>query len=40
VSEPVLSRVFQYWRNIDKTLGDRIERGVRTKGTDTGRPSA
>jgi catalase len=40
VREPVLSRVFQYWRNIDKTLGDRIERGVRTKGTDMGRPSA
>jgi catalase len=40
VSEPVLARVFEYWRNIDKTLGDRIERGVRSNGTDTGLPSA
>jgi catalase len=40
VAEPVLTRVFEYWHNIDKTLGDRIERGVRSKGADTGRPSA
>jgi catalase len=40
VSEPVLSRAFEYWQNIDKTVGDRIERGVRSKGTDMGRPSA
>jgi len=31
VSEPVLERAFQYWRNIDKTIGDRIEKGVRGK---------
>ena len=24
VSEPVLDRAFEYWRNIDKDLGDRI----------------
>jgi catalase len=24
VSEPVLDRVFEYWRNVDKTLGDKI----------------
>ncbi|WP_027933543.1 catalase [Amycolatopsis thermoflava] len=24
VSEPVLERVFEYWRNVDKTLGDRV----------------
>jgi catalase len=40
VSEPVLTRAFQYWRNIDKTLGDRVERGVRGLGTDAGLPSA
>jgi len=31
VSEPVLQRAFQYWRNVDKELGDRIEHGVRAK---------
>jgi catalase len=31
VSEPVLLRAFEYWRNVDKTLGDRIEQGVRDK---------
>jgi catalase len=29
VSEPVLERAFQYWKNVDKNLGDRIEKGVR-----------
>lgn len=29
MSEPVLQRAFQYWRNVDKNLGDRIETGVR-----------
>jgi len=29
VSEPVLERAFQYWRNVDKTLGGRVEEGVR-----------
>jgi catalase len=28
VSKPVLERAFQYWRNIDKTIGDRIAKGV------------
>ncbi|HEX3812233.1 MAG TPA: catalase [Mycobacteriales bacterium] len=31
VSEPVLQRAFQYWRNVDKSLGDRVEAGVRAK---------
>jgi len=31
VSEPVLQRTFQYWRNVDKNLGDKIESGVRAK---------
>ena len=31
VSEPVLDRAFEYWRNVDKNLGDRIEAGVRAK---------
>ena len=29
VSEPVLQRAFEYWRNVDKNLGDRVEHGVR-----------
>jgi catalase len=29
VSEPVLLRALEYWRNIDKDLGDRIEQAVR-----------
>jgi catalase len=28
VSEPVLQRAFEYWRNIDKEIGDRIVKGV------------
>ncbi len=31
VSEPVLQRAFEYWRNVDKGLGDKIEAGVRAK---------
>jgi catalase len=31
VTEPVLQRAFQYWRNVDKSLGDRVEVGVRAK---------
>jgi len=26
VSKPVLHRAFAYWRNVDKTLGDRVEK--------------
>jgi catalase len=29
VTEPVLQRAFEYWRNIDQDLGERIEKGVR-----------
>ncbi|KAA9155408.1 catalase [Amycolatopsis acidicola] len=29
VTEPVLQRAFEYWRTVDKDLGDRIEAGVR-----------
>jgi catalase len=29
VSEPVLQRALQYWKNIDQTIGERIEKGVR-----------
>jgi catalase len=28
VSEPVLARAFQYWKNIDQEIGDRIEQAV------------
>ncbi|MGH3550129.1 MAG: catalase [Pseudonocardiaceae bacterium] len=31
VTDPVLQRAFEYWRNVDKGLGDRIEQGVRAK---------
>jgi catalase len=31
VSEPVLLRAFEYWHNVDKDLGDRVEAGVRAK---------
>lgn len=31
VTEPVLERGFEYWRNIDKGTGERIEPGVRGK---------
>ncbi len=29
VSAPVLERAFQYWRNVDKETGDKIEQTVR-----------
>jgi catalase-related immune-responsive protein len=29
VKEPVLSRVFEYWRNVDPDLGKFVEEGVR-----------
>ena len=29
VSEPVLERAFEYWRNIDQDVGDRIAEGVK-----------
>jgi catalase len=30
VSEPILLRAFDYWKNIDKEIGDRIEQAVRS----------
>jgi catalase len=30
VSEPVLKRAFEYWRNIDKEVGDRIAKAVQS----------
>jgi catalase len=29
VSEPILQRAFQYWKNVDQEIGERIERAVR-----------
>jgi catalase len=29
VTQPVLQRAFEYWRNVDRDLGDRVEKGVR-----------
>ena len=31
VSEKVLQRAFEYWRNIDPETGDKVEKGVREK---------
>ena len=31
VTEPVLERAFEYWRNVDKDLGERVEAAVRAK---------
>lgn len=31
MTEPVLARAFEYWRNVDKDLGDKVEAGVRAK---------
>jgi catalase len=28
LSVPVLTRAFEYWRNIDRNIGERIDRGV------------
>ena len=29
VSEPVLERAIEYWRNIDKEVGDRVADGIK-----------
>jgi catalase len=29
VTEPVLARAFEYWRNVDKAVGDRIAKEVK-----------
>jgi catalase len=29
VTEPVLQRAFEYWHNVDRDLGDRVEKAVR-----------
>jgi catalase len=29
VSEPVLERAFEYWRHVDKEIGDRIARELK-----------
>jgi catalase len=35
VHEPVLSRVFEYWTNVDADLGKKVEEGVRAKIAET-----
>nr|WP_172457358.1 catalase [Pseudonocardia sp. N23] len=35
VSEPILQRAFEYWRKVDKDLGDAIAAGVREKADET-----
>jgi catalase len=39
VSEPVLLRAFQYWRNVDPLIGAHVERGVRAGQADHGTAS-
>lgn len=34
VSEMVLSRAFEYWRNVDEEIGRRVETGVRSKASE------
>jgi catalase len=29
VTEPVLQRAFEYWHNVDRDLGEKVEKGVR-----------
>lgn len=36
VSAPVLQRALEYWRNIDREIGDRIANGVEGKGAEGG----
>ncbi|NLT25667.1 MAG: catalase, partial [Microbacteriaceae bacterium] len=36
VQEPVLSNAFQYWKNVDETIGQRIEEKVRSGQADAG----
>ena len=31
VTEPVLKRAFEYWRNVDKDLGQAVEAAVRNR---------
>jgi catalase len=40
VTEPVLQRAFWYLRNVDKNLGDRVEKGVRAGAAPTEQRSA
>jgi catalase len=32
VSEHVLERAFEYWKNVDKQLGEKVESSVRNGG--------
>jgi catalase len=34
VGEPVLQRAFEYWRNVDTDLGQRVEKDVRAGQTE------
>lgn len=33
VSRPVLERAVQYWRNVDKSIGDRVAAGIGINGS-------
>jgi catalase len=39
VTEPVLVRVFEYWRNVDKGIGDRVEAAVRAAQATSSQPA-
>ena len=38
VKEPVLSNAFQYWKNVDETIGQRIEDAVRANASGAAAP--
>lgn len=38
VIEPVLSNAFQYWKNVDQTIGERIEAAVKAKAGEAAEP--
>ena len=38
VQEPVLSNAFQYWKNVDATIGERIEKAVKDNSKDDAVP--
>ncbi|MCT1803697.1 catalase [Kocuria carniphila] len=38
VQEPVLSNAFQYWKNVDATIGERIEKAVKDAAQDNSVP--
>ena len=40
VIEPVLSRAFEYWKNVDQEIGERIEKAVKANAGDAEVPGS